>query len=420
MDFEVPLARGAFRGSIAVPASKSVWQRVLVLSALADQPPELTGADPETCGDDVRSLAAAVGALGRWQDGALGAERTSLQVDLGLGATGFRFLLPLAAMRPAGARTLVTGRPELLLRPHRPLVHALGTFGVRCKRRHSGSIRVHGGGYRGAVITLDGRTSSQFASALMLAAPRTGGITIRFPKPCVSRPYLHLTKEVLAAFGVACALEGLDRAGGVIRVEAGTPAADVVHLPPDASAAAAIFAAAALSGGSVAVPGLDESGDQADLALLPILERMGARTEPDGAGVRVTGPGSRLRAPGEVDLSDAPDLLPILGALAAGADGTTHITGVAHARGKESDRIETTAGAIRALGGSAETQPGGLVVHGAALSGGDVPVSGDHRIAFAFGPVGLVVPGVRLLGAQAVSKSHPRFLEDLARVARGS
>lgn len=421
MDFEVPLAHGAFRGSMPVPASKSIWQRALVLDALAERPVRVRPAQAETepPGEDVGALGRALTSLGRWSGSALGEDRMSRRLDLGLGATGFRFTLPLAALRPAGARTLVTGRPALLRRPHRALLTALAGLGVRWKRRHSGSIRIHGGGYRGGRVVLDGGLSSQYASALLLAAPRAGGLELVFTGPCVSRPYLRLTLDLLAACGVPTEAEGLEGGRGRVRVAAVAPSVEAIAVPPDASAAAGLFAAAALTGGAVHVAGLARDGAQADLALLPILERMGATVASDAAGVRVTGPGGRLQAPGDVHLADAPDLLPVVAALAAAADGRTRITGVGHARRKESDRVATSAAAIARLGGRAGIEPEGLVIEGGGLAGGTVDVAGDHRIAFAFGALGLVVPGVRLAGAEAVGKSHPRFLEALQRIAKG-
>jgi 3-phosphoshikimate 1-carboxyvinyltransferase len=191
-----------------------------------------------------------------------------------------------------------------------------------------------------------------------------------------------------------------------------------VTLPPDASAAAAWWAAAALTGGEASVAGLGRASAQADAALLGILVAMGAtvRDEADGRAT-VVGPPDGLVAPGAIDLSHAPDLLPLVGALAGAARGTTRIGGAGHARFKESDRLETVRAALVALGGRARIEGEDLLVEGGGLGGGEVAVAGDHRIAFAFGVLGLVVPGVVLRGAEAVSKSHPAFLEDLVRAA---
>jgi 3-phosphoshikimate 1-carboxyvinyltransferase len=121
-----------------------------------------------------------------------------------------------------------------------------------------------------------------------------------------------------------------------------------------------------------------------------------------------------------VDLRDAPDLLPLVAVLAVRARGTTRIRGVPHARIKESDRIRATVRGLVALGGAAEEMPDGVVVTGGGPRPGAVRVRADHRLAFAFGVLGLVVPGVVLQGAESVAKSHPAFLADLARAASGA
>jgi 3-phosphoshikimate 1-carboxyvinyltransferase len=281
-------------------------------------------------------------------------------------------------------------------------------------------MRVLGGGLRPRPLALDARVSSQYATALLLVAPRIGGLDLTLLGPVVSRPYLRLTIDVLAAFGIAADVEGLAEGRRVrIRVPAGAPAAARVRVPPDASAAACWWAAAALAGGEVATPGLSRSDAQADLRLLAWLEQGGAVVEETPLGLTVRAPGGRTSWPAEVDLGDAPDLVPLVGALAAHGTGRVRIRGAGHARWKESDRLQSVAAAIRAVGGEAEVEDGELAVTGRALRPGRVDVAGDHRIAFAFGVLGLVVPGITLVGAEAAEKSHPAFLADLARAARG-
>ncbi|MFV1958138.1 MAG: hypothetical protein ACC662_01865, partial [Planctomycetota bacterium] len=202
------------------------------------------------------------------------------------------------------------------------------------------------------------------------------------------------------------------------------PPGGPLAIEADASSAAPWWAAAALTGGWVEVENLPRTSRQADAVLADILERMGARIGPASTAhaFRLEGPGvGDLRAPGDVDLSNAPDLLPLVGALGAVAAGRTRITGVAHARLKESDRLATTAAAVRALGGRVEVFPerGEMRLEGGVLGGGHVDAAGDHRLVLAFGVLGLVVPQTVLCGAEAVAKSHPGFLGELARRTGG-
>ena len=418
MDVPLPLARRPVTGTFRVPVSKSSLQRALVLAALSEAPVECDVSDAAPAGEDVEMLRAALAGLGSWRGGALGAGRASLALDLGLGATGFRLATALATLRPAGARTLVRGRPALLARPHHELRRSLQRLGAHVVRKPSGAHRVIAGGVRGGSLTVGCRASSQHLTALMLLAPRLGGLTLTLADRPVSRSYLRLTAELLARFGIAARLEGLEAPGGLIEVPAGVPACTRLLIEPDASAAAAWWAAAALTGGEASIRGLGRGSAQADVALLAVLERMGARVETAAdASAVVRGPREGLVGAGEVDLGDAPDLVPLLAALAARASGLTRILGVAHARGKESDRLAASAALIVALGGRAEVLPDGLVVEGGPLCAGVVSAAGDHRIAFAAGLLGLVVPGVVLRGAGAVSKSYPTFFDELARAA---
>jgi 3-phosphoshikimate 1-carboxyvinyltransferase len=359
-------------------------------------------------------------ALGAWQGGALGASRASRVLDLGESGTAFRFALAAATLRLGGARTLVRGRPVLLRRPHRPLQRALRRLGARLKRRHSGAVRVLGGGLRGGGrLVLDTSRSSQYASALLLVAPRIGGLALDLPEPVASRAYLDLTVALLRRFHVP--VERTPAAAGRperIAVGAAAPAAGEVVLEPDASAAAAWWAAAALGRGEAWVPGLARTSAQADTALWDLLAAMGAEVRTDQEGwVRVRGTG-RLAAPAaEVDLRRSPDLIFLAGALAAAAEGTTVLRGLAHTRGKESDRMAVMARGLQALGADVRVEGDDrVVVRGGGLHGGTVDCGGDHRAAIGFGVLGLAVPGVVLAGAEVVAKSQPGFLQELARL----
>jgi 3-phosphoshikimate 1-carboxyvinyltransferase len=277
-------------------------------------------------------------------------------------------------------------------------------------------VRVRAGPWRRRDVALRADVSSQFATALLLAAPRAGGLRLELVGPVVSDGYLELTAAALEAFRVP-----LTRDAGRWVVEGGAPVAAPLAVEADASSAAAWWAAAARTGGRVVVEGVPCATKQPDAALLGLLERMGARVAatPEGE-VEVTGPGGPLRALGEVDLRGCPDLAPLVAALAADAEGETLVVGAPHLRWKESDRVASVVAAVRAVGGEAEPREDGFLVRGRPLSGGRVLVEGDHRIALAFGALGLWVEGVVLEGAQAVAKSYPHFLDALTGAAEGA
>lgn len=412
MDHRVQPVAPGWERTFALPPSKSVHQRALVLDALADEPMPLRFApDARPPGEDVRRCAAAVRALGRWSGDALGDSRASRVVDVGESGTALRFLLALATLRPVGARTLLRGRPVLLARPHAPLRRALLALGAGIKRRHSGAFRIVARApTRGARLVLDVGRSSQFASALLLIAPRIGGLTLDLRGAATSRRYLDLTIAMLRDVQVPVTVTG-DR----IAVGAGVPAAAGIDVPADASAAACWWTAAALTGGRARVLGIRPDGRQADLAVLPILEACGARVLTEDGGVIVEGRDAAPVADRHHDLTASPDLLFLVGALAARAAGTTTITGVAHARGKESDRPAVLVAGLGALGVEAALDGDDtVVIRGGGARGGAVDVAGDHRAAFGFGVLGLAVPGITLRGAEVAAKSQPAFLADLA------
>jgi len=400
MDFAVPVAAGPLRGTIPVPPSKSIHQRALALAALSAEPVAVrpaAGLCP--AGEDVQRFAAAVDALGRWTDGALGASRVSRTLDLGENGTGFRFAVALATLRPAGARTLVRGRPALLRRPHGVLLELLTVLGAHVRRRSSGSVRVIGGGVRGGrVLGVDITRSSQYASALLILAPRIGGLTIDLAAGAASRAYVRVTERVLARFGVA-----VEATETRIHVPAAEPRSDGIEVEADASAAACWRVAAELTGGGVEIPGLPEDSGQPDAAVGDVIRQLAGSPRPP------------------IDLRDCTDLVFLAGVLAAATEGETVLTGAAHTRRKESDRLAVLVAGLRAMGAEARLDENDDVrVRGGPLHGARIDCAGDHRAAIAFGVLGLAVPGVVLGGAECVAKSQPTFLEDLVRAARGA
>lgn len=400
MDFAVPTAVAPVRGTFAVPPSKSIHQRALALAALC--PDEAVVVRPAAGlrppGDDVARCAAALAALGTWHDGALGRSRESLTLELGKNGTGFRFATALATLRPEGARSLVRGRPSLMQRPHAVLLRALEALGAHVKRRSSGAVRILGGGVAGGrSIYVDIARSSQYASALLLLAPRIGGLTVELPAHAASRAYVRVTERVLGMFGVP--VESSDTR---IVVPACVPRGTEIVVEADASAAACWRAAAALTGGEATIPGLPADSEQPDAVVGDVIRRLAvSEREP-------------------LDLRDCTDLVFLAGVLAAAAEGETTLTGVSHTRRKESDRIAVLVNGLRALGADVSVDAEDAVhIRGGGLHGARVDCAGDHRAAIAFGVLGLKVPGVVLGGAECVAKSQPTFLQDLAQAARG-
>ena len=237
-------------------------------------------------------------------------------------------------------------------------------------------------------------------------------------EPVQSRPYIELTLDVLSRFGVEVSVSSIDLPQGkglelVCPAGARYTSPGEVEVEGDWSAAAFWLAAGALAGEGIEVTGLNGLSHQGDRAILALLARMGSRIGRSGgsAGSRH----DRLRA-ADADASDFPDLVPPLALVAALSEGTTRITGAGCLRLKESDRLESVAAALNALGGEVRIEDDGLSIVGVPeLAGGTVDAANDHRIAMmAALAASRCIRPVTILGAECVSKSYPAFFDDLA------
>lgn len=439
----IPSGRVA-RGAVVAPPSKSHAIRALVCAALSGR--SATDARPE-CSvvfgrgplpDDVAAVVAALSELGfdvRASSsgtpvvivrGAAGAvPRGTASIGVGGSATALRFLAAVCALGP-GPYT-IGGTPQLARRPAGAIVPALRSLGVSVKGACGGSdgvrppLTVSAGPARGGRVTVDAATSSHVVSALLLAGPcLAGGIDVRPAGGVASRPYVDLTVAVMRTFGADVA-DGVDTAHGAggWSVEpgrdgpAGYAAPDRIDVEGDWSSAAFLLAAAAATGGDVTVAGLSPRSAQADRRIVDVLVAMGAAAFDRNDGVRATG---RVSIPLDIDLGDAPDLAPLVGALACVVPGTSRVRGAAHLRIKETDRIAAVARCARTLGCEARELADGFEITGPARHGGEVDPEGDHRIAMAFAVAGLAVPGTRVANPECAAKSYPSFWEDLSRL----
>jgi len=415
---------------VEAPPSKSHAIRALICGALAvyedGAPDELQLVLGETrrWPEDVLALADALGDLG-WEvcdrpGGGLSVRTSGGGVPCGAGsanvagsATALRFLAAVCALGP-GPYT-ITGSPQLLRRPAGAIVPALRALGVSVKGECGGGegvrppLVISGGPPRGREVVVDASESSHVVSALLLIAPLLPeGLKIRTTGAVVSRPYIDLTVRTMRhEFGAAVEerSDGWDVAHGSYE-----PAEVWFAAERDWSSAAYLLAAAAATGGDVVVSGLDERSPQPDRRIVEVLAAFDALVHRSRDGIRCRG---RISRPVDVDLSEAPDLAPLVGALGCLVEGTTRVRGAAHLRIKETDRIAEVVRCARALGCAAEEHPDGFEVTGPAKHGATIDPAGDHRIAMAFAVAGLAVPGTRIADPDCVAKSYPTFWQDL-------
>ncbi|NOY55995.1 MAG: 3-phosphoshikimate 1-carboxyvinyltransferase [Actinobacteria bacterium] len=402
------------RGEITVPGSRSIANRVLVAAALAEGVSIIRGVpvcdDTEAMISGLRSLGVTIRREGNelrvtGTGGRIG--RPGAIVDAMASGTTARFLTAVACL--GGQQAVVDGVKRLRERPLRPLVEALGNAGAHIHGTH---LPIVAGGSRltGGSLEVDASASSQFVSALALIAPVVdGGLSIRWSE-LVSRPFVEMTVEVMAIFGVTAELS--DR---VLVIPAGAAyRAAEMSVPPDAASAVYPALAAAITGGSVVIEGLRPAPSQADLRVFEVLEQMGCRIVWSETGVSVDGP-ERLRSV-NVDMGSAPDGALAVAIAAACADGTSTIRGLGTLAAKESDRIAGLAEGLTAIGAVVEAHTAGLSITSGDSRGATIDPRADHRMAMVFSVAGIANEGVCVEDTNCVSKTWPDFYEEMGRI----
>ncbi len=405
---------------IEIPGSKSLNNRALVLAALAQGTSRLTNAlfsddtvviveSLRRLGFDVRVDEQALSMVVEGRGGIIPARTAELFV--GGAGTAARFLTAMVAL--GQGRYRIDGIERMRERPIQDLLDALAMLGVSfTSTTGTPPVVVDARGLRGGRAVIRGDVSSQFLSALLMAAPYAAGdVEITVEGRLVAAPYVEMTLAVMGAFGVEVEREGLLR----FRVRSGQRyRAREYAVEPDASSAAYFFAAAAVTRGQVRVPGLSSQSLQGDVRVVDVLERMGCSVERGADFLAVRGSGA-LRGI-DVDLGGMSDQTMTIAAIAPFADGPTHIRGVAHIRHQESDRLAATAAELRRLGQKVEERADALVITPRPVRPATVQTYGDHRIAMAFAITGLRAPGIVIADPACVTKTFPDFFERLDRL----
>ncbi|MEP4651787.1 MAG: 3-phosphoshikimate 1-carboxyvinyltransferase, partial [Ilumatobacter sp.] len=333
-------------------------------------------------------------------------------LDTRLAGTTSRFITAVAALGP-GPYT-IDGEPPLRSRPMGPLHDSLHSLGARVEPADQwGHLPVTVSGPLGGAdaIVMPGDVSSQYVTALMLIAPMIrGGLSLGLSTALVSRPYVEITKSVMAAFGADDVTVGERH----ITVADGAYRATTYRVEPDASSASYPLAAAAIVGGAVSVRGLGRSSMQGDATFCDVLERMGCILTVGATDTVVMRRRDTPLRGIDIDMSDISDLVPTVAVVATQATTPTRITGVGFIRGKESDRLGDLATELRKLGADIDVQTDGLTIRPTdMLHGARLDTHHDHRLAMSFGVLGLAVDGLEITDPHVVSKSWPGFWDAL-------
>ena len=345
-------------------------------------------------------------------------KKAKLAIAVGESGTSLRFILPL--LPHFSGEAAVTGRGTLVGRPNKHLCEALRARGLAIRgegRGESVPVTFRGGNVPCGQVAIDGSVSSQFISALMIAAPLAdGGDThlVMTGKDLVSRDYVLMTRQILARAGIKVEPKG----PRTFFIPGGQSyrGLKAFHVPSDHGLAAFFMAAAALVPSDVRLKGyFDDTLVQSDGAIFELLADMGVKMERSARSIRVKGPFA-LKG-GTFSLKHCPDLVPIMAVTAMFARGTTRLTGIGHARVKESDRISDLRRELQKVGADIAEKPGELVIHPrpsyGEVAGRPVPELDphhDHRLAMAFAVLGLKTP-VRIRDVECTAKSYPGFVE---------
>lgn len=448
----IPLAKPP-RATVQVPGSKSITNRAIVLAALTGKgyTCALRGAlqseDTELMIEALRKLGFRV--LTEWpkaeiyvtseQDESLIPARGA-DLFVGNSGTTMRFLTAMVSL--GHGRFRLDGVPRMRERPIEDLLDALRQLGVAaiaenengCPPVIIGADGLPSSGLRGGKVRMKANISSQFLSGLLMVAPFADRETIiEVEEPLVSRPYVHMTVEMLRRWGFFITEEGPEQVArfripgqqwsSLQELQDKAERSTLEHgldprhrwlreyeIEPDASAASYFWAAAAIAGGDVTVPGLTRQSLQGDIRFVNLLEQMGCEVTFAEQGSRVRGaPLDGIDA----DMNDISDCVMTLAAVACFAKGPTTIRNVAHIRHKETDRLTALARELRRVGAGIEEFTDGLRIHPGAFHGAEIETYNDHRVAMSMSLLGLKIPGIVVKNPGCVAKTYPGFFTDL-------
>jgi 3-phosphoshikimate 1-carboxyvinyltransferase len=409
--------------TIELPGSKSLTNRALLIAALARGESAISRA---LFSDDTRAMHGALATLGidvRADEGGQtyvvvgrGGDipTRSATLDAENAGTTARFLT--AAVSLGHGHYIVDGNARMRQRPIAPLIDGLRQLGVDARSANDDGcppVIVEADGLPGGAARVRGDISSQYFSALLLAAPYSQhGVTIEVEGELVSRPYVTMTLATMADFGA----RGCPLGDDAFRVEGGQryEGRDFV-VEPDASAASYFFAAAAVTGGRVRIRHLGTGSRQGDLGLLDVLERMGCQVTRGESEIELRGP-KRL-GPVEADFSMMGDVATTLAAIAPFADGPVKISGIAQTHFEESDRPVAAATELRRMGIAVDDEWDSLTIHPGRPRPARIETYLDHRMAMSFAITGLMAGGIEIADPGCVSKTFPEYFEVLGRVA---
>ncbi len=338
-------------------------------------------------------------------------------IDVENSGTTIRFITALSANVPGTIK--LTGDSSIQKRPMGPLLDALNQLGIDCiSETNDGTppLKITGGNFKGGIVSIPGDISSQFISGLLISSPLAqSDVSIQLTTPPKSSPYLAITSEMLSKFGIKHTYDSKQREYHIPAPQKYQPVDYTV--PGDFSSAAFFLVAAAILDADISVTNLDIKNPQGDKQILQILENIGAKITIDAHEKLINLRRGSLK-PFEIDVSDVPDLVPILAVLASFIPGKSKLFNAAHLRIKESDRLHTITTELQKMHVDIREFPDELIINGSSEHKGVVLESyDDHRIAMALIIAALPLKQKSVIkNIDCIKVSYPSFLEDLKKL----
>ena len=419
----IVVRRSRLNGTLRCPSSKSYSHRAIAVASLADQHSTITHI---LMARDTLATLAACSSLGA--EIKYGASEVQIRgsdsfnppenvINAENSGTTIRILTAMSCLVTAGY-TVLTGDESLRSRPMQPLLDALRQLGVEAystKANGTPPIIVKGGGIRGGTALIDGRISSQFISGLLIASIYADSeVVIKVHGSLVSKPYVNATLATMKHFGVS-----IDHNPDMLEyyIQNARYRGTKFDVPSDFSTAALILAGGALAGEKIRVNGLNFKMPQGDSRIVDILKMMGCRIKVDKEKGEVVTTGTDRLEGGDFDLADTPDLLPVVSVLALKAANPVTITGVAHARVKETDRVSNIASELTKFGAQINEFRDGLrITAPTIIKNASLEAYNDHRLFMAFTIASMITEKSIVAGAQSVDVSYPSFISDLKNI----
>ena len=402
-------------GRIGAIPSKSAAHRLLICAAFADAPTEILC---PTISEDITATARCLCALGadiRRTDAGFTVipatgKTTDAALDCGESGSTLRFLLPVTAALGIPARFIRRGR--LPHRPLSPLYEEMIRHGAVLPAKPETEPLPLTGQIKAGRYAIDGGVSSQFVSGLLMAMPLMGALSeVSLTGVVESADYIRITTDAMSKFGICINISSDGRTYTVH--PGGYTSPRRISVEGDWSNAALWLAAGAVGTAPVTVTGLDMNSPQGDRRIVDVLRQFGAAVTVDGDTVTVAPAPLRGIC---LNASQIPDLVPVIAAVAARAEGETRITGIARLRIKESDRVASVTELLRTLGADISSDETAIVIRGGRpLTGGTVSSFRDHRLVMCAFVASLYAEGqVSVTDAQAINKSYPDFTSHIA------